>query len=49
VLVISLFLESTFQLDLEEDIQIMVNPSSKRLVSMNLFNFQQIHCGFDDC
>jgi hypothetical protein len=31
--------ESTFQLDLEEDIQIVVNPSSKRLVSMKNFNF----------
>ena len=32
-------LESTFQLDLEEGIQIMVNPPSKRLVPMNPFNF----------
>jgi len=28
-------LESTFQLDFEEGIQIVVNPSFKRLVSMN--------------
>jgi hypothetical protein len=32
-------LESTFQLGLEEGIQIMVNPSSKRLVSTNPFTF----------
>jgi hypothetical protein len=32
-------LESNFQLDLEKGIQIMVSPSSKRLMSIDPFNF----------
>ena len=42
-------LESTFYLDLEEGIQIVVNQSSKRLASCTILVPSKLHDGFEDC